>query len=142
MTPEALSALHELCFITPKPWSARAFAELLETQGTFLLLEEHGFLLGRVIADEAELLTIAVHPNRQRRGIGRQLVERFLAESEERGAASAFLEVAQTNKSARALYNDMRFTENGRRPRYYRTPNGGSVDAITLRRDILPGNAA
>lgn len=142
MTPETLSALHELCFTTPKPWSASAFAELLDTRGTFLLAQEHGFLLARVIADEAELLTIAVHPNRQRRGIARTLVTDFLNDAEKRGAERAFLEVAQSNDPARALYQTLGFAETGRRPDYYRTPEGGRVDAILLSRAILPKNPA
>lgn len=132
MTPAALAALHEMCFRTPKPWSAKAFAELLDARGVFLLGQEHGFLLGRVIADEAELLTLAVHPNRQRRGIGKKLVVEFIAEASLRGAATAFLEVAQSNTAARALYAKTGFVETGRRLGYYRTPEGGGVDAITL----------
>lgn len=142
MTPEALSALHDLCFTTPKPWSAKAFAGLLETSNTFLLTEEHGFLLGRAMADEAELLTLAVHPNRQRHGIAGRLVRDFLDEAANRRAASVFLEVAQTNTPARALYRKFGFAETGRRPGYYRTPEGGRVDAILLSRSVSPQNAA
>ncbi len=142
MTPEALSALHELCFTTPKPWSPKAFAGLLDGPGAVLLTEEHGFLLGRVAADEAELLTMAVHPNRQRRGIAARLVQSFLTEAADRGAQSVFLEVAQTNKPARALYAKFDFVETGRRPDYYRTPEGGRVDAILLSRSVSPANPA
>lgn len=142
MTPETLSALHELCFTTPRPWSAHAFADILERPGTFLLAEDHGFLIGRVIADEAELLTTAVHPNRQRSGIASRLVVRFVEEAGARGAASVFLEVAQTNKAARELYAKFDFAETGRRPDYYRTPEGGRVDAILMSRSVLLNPAA
>lgn len=138
MTPETLSALHELCFTTPKPWSAEAFADLLDSPANQLLTEEHGFLLGRIIAGDAEILTLAVHPNRQRQGIASRLVRRFAKAAADQGASSMFLEVAQTNAPARALYASLGFSQTGRRPNYYRTPEGGRVDAILLSLNGLP----
>lgn len=138
MTPALLAAIHGLCFTTPRAWSEAEFESILDGPGVFLLPHDYGFLIGRVIADEAELLTVAVHPNRQRHGIGRGLVEQFLDEAAARGARTAFLEVGQRNKAARALYTDMGFTETGRRKDYYRTPEGGAVDALTLSRPLAP----
>ncbi len=138
MTPVLLAAIHELCFTTPRAWSEAEFDSILAGPGVFLLPHEFGFLIGRVIADEAELLTVAVHPNRQRSGIGIALVKQFLDEAVKRGAATAFLEVGQRNKPARALYEQMGFVETGRRKDYYRTPEGGAVDALTLSRTLGP----
>lgn len=138
MTPALLAAIHELCFRTPRAWSEREFADILAGPGVFLLPHEFGFLIGRVIADEAELLTVAVHPNRRREGIGRALVEQFLKEASTCGATTAFLEVGQRNKAARALYSGLGFSETGRRKDYYRTPEGGAVDALTLSLSLVP----
>lgn len=132
MRAEALAALHAACFTTPRPWSEEEFRELLRSPGVFLLNETHGFLLGRVIAGEAELLTLAVAPKARRKGAGRALVEQFAAEARTRGADSAFLEVSAENAPARALYATTGWTESGRRNGYYRTPEGDRVDAIVL----------
>lgn len=130
MTPEALAALHARCFdAAPRPWSAPEFSALLESQGCFLLQRPGAMLLGRVILDEAELLTLAVDPDRRRTGSGRALTAAFAARSRARGALSAFLEVAEDNLAARALYAGLGWREAGRRPRYY----GPARDALILR---------
>ena len=73
MTPDALASLHKLCFVTPAPWDAASFAGFLADPLAFLLVEgDAGFLLGRAVAGEAELLTLAVAPEARRRGLGRQ----------------------------------------------------------------------
>lgn len=152
MTPEALAALHSACFSRPRPWSAAEFAALLAGPGVVLLLEPGasptpslpraggrrradpalGFLLGRVVADEAEVLTLAVDPAARRQGTGARLVAAFLAHAAARGAARAFLEVAEDNSAAIALYRGAGFTEVGRR-RGYAAPG---VDALVLARGL------
>ncbi len=133
MTPRHLAALHAACFTAPRPWSEAEFAALLDDPLVFLLTEpEAGFLLGRVVAGEAELLTLAVAPDLRRQGTGRRLVAGFLDEAARRGAESAFLEVAAPNAAARALYAAAGFAEVGRRRNYYRTPEGGAEDALIL----------
>jgi ribosomal-protein-alanine N-acetyltransferase len=132
VTPAELSAIHAACFTTPRPWTEAEFAGYLTNRHVFLLEEEGGFLLGRVIADEAELLTIAVAPVARRAGIGRRLVRGFLAEAARRGAVTAFLEVADTNAPAIALYRAAGFAASGRRKGYYTLPEGGAVDAIVM----------
>ncbi|KEO52683.1 GNAT family N-acetyltransferase [Thioclava pacifica] len=132
MQREALAALHRACFTTPRPWSEEEFSALLKNPGVFLLEETHGFLLGRVIAGEAELLTLAVAPGARRHGVGRRLVEGFADAARAREAVSAFLEVAADNTPARALYAATGWTESGRRKAYYRTPDGSRIDALVL----------
>ncbi len=132
MTPDALAALHAVCFTAPRPWSASEFADLLSNRLVFLLTEPGGFLMGRVIADEAEVLTIAVDPTRRQQGIGARLMDRFRTESAQRGAVSAFLEVAEGNIPARALYARAGFTESGRRRGYYHPPDGTPDDALVM----------
>ncbi|RMH45552.1 MAG: GNAT family N-acetyltransferase [Alphaproteobacteria bacterium] len=131
MTPEEMAALHRLCFSdAPPPWSAESFAAALE-RGAFALAAPGGFALGRVVLDEAELLTLAVAPDRRHQGIGRALLTRFEAEAAARGAVAAFLEVAETNAPARALYAAAGWTPAGRRPGYH-----GRTAALILRRDL------
>lgn len=130
MTPEAMAALHARCFdSTPRPWSAAEFAELQESYGVFLLTDQAAFLLGRVIADEAELLTLAVAPESRRGGLGRALTARFAAKAREKAASTAFLEVAEDNHGAKALYHGLGWREAGRRRGYY----GTGRDALILR---------
>ena len=139
MTPAALARLHAACFTTPRPWSEAEFTDLLKTPGTFLLTRSGGFLLGRVIADEAELLTLAVPPQHRRTGIARALVGAFHEDVKLRDAQSAFLEVSEDNTAARALYRATGWIESGRRKAYYHAPDGTRQDAILM---VLPIDAA
>lgn len=129
MTPEDLAALHARCFDTPRPWSAHEFASLLEGRGTFLLEAPQGFLMGRAIAGEAELLTVAVDPKARRAGTGRALVAAFAGKAAAMEAEEAFLEVAHDNLAARRLYQAKGWLEAGVRRRYY----GPATDAIVMR---------
>ncbi|MBP7002097.1 GNAT family N-acetyltransferase [Amaricoccus sp.] len=139
MTPEALAALHARCFdVAPPPWSAAAFAGLLAEPACFLLARPLGFALGRAAAGEAELLTIAVAPEARGRGEGAGLLAGFEAEAARRGAAEAFLEVAEDNAAARALYARAGFAEAGRRPGYYRRARAPAIAALTLCKRLAP----
>ena len=141
MTPDALSALHARCFTSPRPWTAAEFAGWLADPLAFLLVEgDAGFLLGRAVAGEAELLTLAITPEARRRGLGQKLVSRFFYQARLRGAETAFLEVAEDNTPARALYVRAGFVETGRRRGYYARPDGPATDALVMTR--LLGNAA
>ncbi|WP_394197106.1 GNAT family N-acetyltransferase [Litoreibacter albidus] len=131
MTPEAQAALHAKCFTTPRPWSAAEFASLAPS--SFTLSHPHGFLLGRVVADEAELLTLAVDPAARRQGIARHLVETFKSTAAAQGASTAFLEVAADNTAAIALYRATGFEPAGRRRGYYRRADAPALDALVLR---------
>lgn len=120
-----MAALHARCFSTaPRPWSADEFTAFMATPACFLLTRLQtdslaGFLLGRVIADEAELLTLAVAPEARRLGLGRALVTEFAATAYARGAVTAFLEVAAENEPARALYARQGWSGAGLRRHYY-----------------------
>lgn len=137
MTPEALAALHARCFRSPPPWSAADFAGFLADPLCFLLVEgDAAFLLGRAVAGEAELLTLAVAPEARRLGLGRKLLSRFLYQAQLRGAERAFLEVAADNAPALALYESVGFSGAGRRRGYYQGPEGSRTDALVLARDL------
>ena len=136
MTPADLARLHAEAFTVPRPWSEAEFAGLLATPGAFLCTEDDGFVLGRVVADEAELLTIAVPAASRRKGIGRALLEMFAAKSASAGAREAFLEVAADNTAAIALYRQGGWQDAGCRKGYYTAPDRKPVDALVLRRSL------
>lgn len=135
---EALAEIHRASFRNPRPWSADEIASILSGTGAFLLTEPGGFLIGRAIADEAELLTLAVAPEKRRQGAGARLVAAFMKESARLGAMTAFLEVAVDNAAAHALYRREGFAEAGRRRGYYRDSPGEAIDAVVMRRKIHP----
>lgn len=137
MTAAELAILHARCFSTPRPWTQAEFAGFLSDPLVFLLVEgDAGFLLGRAVAGEAELLTLAVAPEARRRGLGQRLVSRFLYQARLRGAESAFLEVAADNAPAQALYARAGFAPAGRRRGYYQGADGRAVDALVLRKAL------
>ena len=108
---------------------------LLAVAGT----EPVGFALGRAVADEAEVLTLAVNPEARRTGLGRALMQAVAEEARRRGAVELFLEVAAANAPARALYAALGAVQAGRRRAYY--PDGD--DALVLRLALShPGAAA
>lgn len=130
MTPEALADVHAEAFAAP--WTAQAFADLLGQAGVFALGDEDGFVLIRVVVDEAEVLTLAVRPAARRRGLGAALTRAAATAAGSMGAEHLFLEVAEDNVAARNLYENIGFATVGRRPGYYAAPDGGRVDAILM----------
>lgn len=141
MTPADLATLHRLCFRSPPPWSAADFTAFTADPLAFLLVEgDAGFLLGRAVAGEAELLTLTVSPESRRLGLGARLVARFLYQARLRAATRAFLEVSAENPAAIALYESAGFAVAGRRRGYYATPEGARIDAIVMARDLEEGD--
>jgi len=138
VTPAGLAALHAAAFVYPRPWTEGEFAALLADPAVRLIAGPDGFILGRVVAGEAEILTLAVAPDRRRRGTGRDLLRRFLAAAAQAGAARAVLEVAEGNAAARALYAAEGFAAAGRRRAYFARPDGGREDALVLARPLRP----
>jgi len=138
VTPDAgwLAHMHRACFCKSRPWGADEFSQLTASPGAILITREHGFLLARLAADEAEVLTMAVSPDARRRGNGRAM----LAELEEnlisKAANRLFLEVSQDNAAALALYYSCGLTESGRRSGYYSNSNGAASDALILSKII------
>lgn len=95
-----------------------------------------GFTLIRRIFDEAELMLVAVAPERRAAGLGRHLLETSMDRALARGARTMFLEVRDGNSAALALYHALGFTEIGRRRDYYGGLANQKYDAITLRRTL------
>lgn len=137
MTPEALAELHALCFTeTPRPWSAAEFASLIPDTSILLLSCPQGFALGQIAGPEVTLLTLAVHPAHRRQGLAQRLLQDFETRARARGAIEAFLEVAETNHPARALYAALGYVGTGRRRGYYPRGSLPAIDAIVLRKAL------
>ena len=135
----ALAALHAQAFAAP--WSAREFADLLSQPGVVSIAETDGFVLIRIVLDEAEILTLAVIPAARRQGLGRRLVEEAAVAATKGGAARLFLEVAEDNAPARALYDRAGFSQIGRRKAYYAAADGSRTDAVVMSRDLCADQA-
>ncbi|MBU6298293.1 MAG: ribosomal protein S18-alanine N-acetyltransferase [Alphaproteobacteria bacterium] len=130
---EILARLHAASFADL--WSAEWIARLMAQPGTYAYLaggEAGGFVLARVAGDEAEILTLAVVPAARRRGVGTVLLQAAAERAHLMGAKTVFLEVAQANEAAKALYIRLGFTEIARRRGYYRDQSGNKGDAIIL----------
>lgn len=134
-------------FIAPEQrWSAESVAGTLKMPGTaaFLAPDRASDLSApqacavlRSVADEAEILTLAVLPAARRSGLGIRLVAACLDEAAAAGALRVHLEVGARNVPARALYARAGFVETGWRPRYYHG-GAGREDAVLLARDAGP----
>ena len=137
-----LAALHEAAFAgagNGESWDEKSLRDLLAMPGALALLalqsgEPVGFILLRQAADEAEIITLAVKPQLRRKGGPPRLLMVGLDKMTGRGAQQCFLEVADTNAAARALYASAGFVEVGRRPGYYRVAGAAPRDAILMRK--------
>jgi ribosomal-protein-alanine N-acetyltransferase len=94
-----------------------------------------GFVLLRVLVGEGEILALAIEPALRRTGLGRALVDAALTHAAHAGAEAVWLEVAEDNPAARALYADAGFVEIGRRRGYYPRADG-PADALVLQRRL------
>lgn len=118
-------------------WTESQIASLLLSSNGWLDFGWDGddlvaFALNRQVLDEIELLLCAVDPAFRRRGYGRALIDHVVEAARARGGAKLFLEVRASNDAALALYVNTGFSGEARRPGYYRTTDGQSIDAITL----------
>jgi [ribosomal protein S18]-alanine N-acetyltransferase len=126
------------CFTDP--WSMNAFRDLEDNPRVLFAGAREGAgspLSGYVVAwfaaDEGEIANLAVAPEARGSGIGAALLDEALAEAGRRGASAVYLEVRDSNDTARRLYGSRGFEEVGRRRGYYRRP---VEDAVILRRTI------
>lgn len=136
MTPKMLAAVHCSAFVTPRPWSEAEFTSLLTGTGVFCLGDARGFVMGRAVAGEAEVLTLAVCPVQRRQGIARGLMQNFAERAREAGSETAFLEVAEENSAAIALYLSLGYKRAGRRKGYFEDPQGGRIDGLVMTKTL------
>ena len=105
-------------------WSRKAFLAELEDSShslTYVLKRGtiQGYMVLKVVADEAELCTIAVRSVLQRRGLASELFAAGKVELAGRHVSKVFLEVRRSNEAARSMYAKLGFGETGVRRRYY-----------------------
>ena len=137
----ALASLHRSCFA--EAWSSASFEALLGNEHTFALAaigssarqECDALIVTSVAADQAEILTLGTAPAMRRTGLARALVLAASAEAHSRGAVEIFLEVADNNAAAAALYSSMGFSVAGERMRYYRDGTN-AMDAKIMRASL------
>lgn len=123
-------------------WTGPQCAGLLPMPGVWLVLARDatgiiGFALSRLVANEAELLLLAVRRAAQGRGVGKLLLERFTSDAKKLGADRLHLEVREGNHAVK-LYEDHGFCLVGRRRHYYTGPEGRCYDALTLAKIVPP----
>ena len=133
-----LSKLHAASF--RRGWSESEFEQLLTDRSVVAQRASvgrtvTGFILSRLAADEAEILSVAVGNRYRGRGLGRRLLDLHLRRLAALGVQAVFLEVDDSNTAARRLYERAGFREVGRREGYYQS-DGGSA-ALMLRRDLI-----
>ncbi len=141
---EALVAIHGDAFA--RAWSADDFTALIADRSIYALAIRRqpvfghrsmvGFVLVRAVADEAEILTIAVAPQGQGRGYGRRLMEEVLRRLYADGVAACFLEVDRANAPAVKLYRALGFEPVGERKGYYPKSDGSAGSALVMRMQL------
>jgi [ribosomal protein S18]-alanine N-acetyltransferase len=136
----AIAALHAVSF--RRGWNEQ------EVEG--LLIDRHvlthramtgtrlaGFIMSRLVEDEAEILSVAVAGRERGRGVARRMLDLHLRRLAGLGARTVFLEVGEHNDPAIRLYHRAGFREVSRRPNYYPRSGGKAAAALVLRRDLL-----
>lgn len=118
-------------------WTRSQCAGILPMTGVRLVLARDdsgqvlGFALYRTIVDDSELLLLAVSPDSQRKGVGRQLLSHFIEDAKKNGANRIHLEVRDGNPAVR-MYEAAGFVQSNRRPNYYRGRDGAHYDALSF----------
>jgi len=125
-------------------WSEEALARTLENAAEPLLVawsanQVAGFILGRMMAGEAEILNLAVKRGYRRLGVGTALMEAMLVQCERSGCAKVFLEVRESNRAAIRFYDRLGFREVGVRAGYYRDPVEAALvlEKVTQREPLV-----
>jgi ribosomal-protein-alanine N-acetyltransferase len=119
-------------------WTRSQLAGILPMGGVSLVLAREsgsdailGFCLSRTVADESELLLLAVVPTHHRRGVGGRLLDDFMNRARDKGVTRVHLEVRDGNPAV-TMYRNAGFSPVGKRRNYYHAPDGARFDAITL----------
>ena len=135
----AIAALHTQSF--QRGWSEDECEQLLRdpavlTHRALIRGQLAGFIMSRLAADEAEILSVAVSRACRGRGLARQLLSLHMRRLAGLGVGTIFLEVGETNDPAGKLYAGAGFREVSRRPNYYPGGDANPVTALVLRRDL------
>jgi [ribosomal protein S18]-alanine N-acetyltransferase len=138
---DALAKLHSRSF--PVGWSESEMEQLLSDHSVIAHVARadggrgsiRGFIMSRIAADEAEILSVAVDPSTRGRGLAGDLLRHHLSRVAARGISKIFLEVGEDNRPAIRLYHKAGFLEVGKRAGYYQR-SGSAISALVLRREL------
>jgi ribosomal-protein-alanine N-acetyltransferase len=135
-----LAELHAECFDERRRWSAELLKSFLETPAAFGLAyiskqDPAGFILGQGGGEEAEIVTLATRPAFRRQGIAATLTGEFCGAWQRKGIQRLFLEVAEDNEAAIALYQKIGFEKCGLRPHYYQE-QGSGAHALIMQKSL------
>ena len=119
MTPEGLARTHAAAF-DGEGWPESDFARYLDDPNILLHGTDLSFVALRRAGPEAEVLTLASDPNCQGNGLATRNLERAMRILAHQGVKDVFLDVAEDNIPALALYARCGFTEFSRRHNYYK----------------------
>jgi ribosomal-protein-alanine N-acetyltransferase len=127
----------------PSPWSRELFEEELNrTQANYFVVEEEGTLGGYIgyweAPEEAHIITLAIAPIFRNRGLGKRMMDHFLAFAARKGARLATLEVREGNEAGRRLYEKCGFRMVAIRKKYY---SDNLEDAVVMIREIAEAQA-
>jgi ribosomal-protein-alanine N-acetyltransferase len=122
---DALAGLELRC-VGAARWGEAAYRDLAANGITGWVVAREkvmlGFILVRAVADEMEILNLAVDPDSRRQGVARRLLTQAIEGVRRADVKGVYLEVRESNSSARAFYSSAGFTEQGRRKSYYSQP--------------------
>lgn len=149
-----VARLHRMCF--EDAWSAESVRDLLASSGVVARIAWRGaaafaaggsaaaagFVIHRIVGEEAELMALAVAPDQRGLGLGRGLLASALSQVSAAGVRAMYLEVAIDNMAAQSLYKKQGFIQVGQRRAYYRMPDGRQIDALVFRLGLPPAGAA
>lgn len=131
---EDLPQIEEILGLCPEAagWSAAALRATFKEHTPYLLIATQqtqivGFICGRKMVDEGEILNLAVRPLLRRLGVGRRLVQAFLRIAANQGVVKVHLEVRESNTVAIQFYTGVGFRQAGKRPGYYQAPAEAAV---------------
>ncbi len=134
-----IAKIEKLCF--SDPWSEDSLEKLLDGNFICLVALVDGVVVGYVgmyfVFDEVNVINVATHPSYRRRGVARKLLKELDTLSLELGLKIMYLEVRESNESARALYTSEGWEVIGMRKNYYSHP---MENAILMSKDLLKGD--
>ena len=136
MKPFEIAKLHLMSGSLTRPWSESEYKNLLAADTTKFFYVENGFLVGRLISPDAEILNVIIHPDYRRRSKASKLIGIFEKEAKDAGCSRCFLEVAESNSSAKELYKALGYLKVGQRNNYYKFVDGRKDDAAILSKEI------
>lgn len=130
-----VAALERECF--SDPWSEQSLAGELDNPLSLWLVcqvdgEVWGYVGSQTVLGETDMMNVAVLPRARRQGIAQRLILALVAQLKQQGSRCLSLEVRPSNTPAVALYQELGFSQVGRRPNYYRHPK---EDGLILRKE-------